>query len=356
MSPDDALHPHLAAIAARAAALDEAAAFPSEDVALLRDIGLPAAPLPRRLGGAGAGTEAEGAASIFTLLRQLGAANPSVGRLFEAHVNAVRLAIRFGTAAQQDAVAATCHAGNLYGLWVTDAPGQALRLEDGRLAGAKGPCSGAGHLRHALLTVTLPAGGIRMALATLRGDEPAHPIGARLHGMRAAANGTVQLDGLPLPGDALLGDEGDYLREPDFSTGAWRTMAVTLGALDALVDSVAAQLRARGHDTLPLQQARFGEMLIARDTARLWTWHAAETAETGIRPVPDQVATVNLARIAVESACLDAMRHAQRALGLGALVRPNPVERLLRDLATYLRQPAPDLVLTEAAQHFLTPA
>ncbi len=73
----------------------------------------------------------------------------------------------------------------------------------------------------------------------------------------------------------------------------------------------------------------------------------------GVGPVADQVAYVNLARIAVENACFELMRHAQRGLGLAALLQPNPVERLLRDLATYLRQPAPDLVLTEAAQHAL---
>ena len=63
--------------------------------------------------------------------------------------------------------------------------------------------------------------------------------------------------------------------------------------------------------------------------------------------------TVNLARVAVEQACLDAMRQVQRGLGLAAFLAPHPAERLMRDLATYLRQPAPDAVLTEAAAYFL---
>ena len=171
--------------------------------------------------------------------------------------------------------------------------------------------------------------------------------------MRASANGTVRLDGHLLTPDALVGAPGDYLREPDFSTGAWRTMAVTLGGLEALTDAVRVHLVGRGHDAAPLQQARFGELLIAQETARLWTSRAAGAAELGTTSIQHQVATVNLARIAVEAAALDAMRHAQRALGLAAFVRPHPVERLLRDLATYLRQPAPDIVLTEAAQHAL---
>ena len=334
--------------------MDEAAAFPAEDVALLQTIGLPACVLPRSYGGFGAGTEPGGQEAIVALLRALGGANPSLGRLFEAHVNAVRLAVRFGTDEQVEAVAQTCRAGHLFGLWVTDPPGRTLRLEDGRLQGAKGPCSGAGHLRHALVTVTGSRDGTRMALITLSGTEAVEPIGTRLHGMRASANGTITLDGMAVPPGAILGQAGDYLREPDFSTGAWRTMAVTLGALDALVDATARQLKARHHDDAPLQQARFGEMLIAQETARLWTEESARWSEQGFAAAADQVAYVNLGRVAVETACLDAMRHAQRALGLAALVQPNPIERLLRDLATYLRQPAPDMVLTEAAAHCLS--
>ena len=337
----------ITAIRARAAALDEAAAFPAEDMALLRSLGLLTAPLPRRLGGHGAGTEAEGAAAIFGLLRSLGAANPSVGRLFEAHVNAIRLITRYGSQAQAAAAAEACRAGDMFGLWVTDAPGAALTLD----GGSKGPCSGAGHVPRALVTVTLPSGAVRLAAAALTGTEPMTALGTRLLGMRASANGVVDLTGVALD---LLGEDGDYLREPDFSAGAWRTMAVTLGVLDSLVETVRDQLRARGHDQAPLQQARLGEMLIAQGTAGFWTWHAAQAAEAAAGDPAEQVATVNLARIAVETACLAALQHAQRALGLAAMVRPNPAERILRDLTTYLRQPAPDMVLTEAAQHALS--
>ncbi len=344
--------PHLDAIASRAAALDETGAFPAVDVALLASAGLATAPLPRAEGGEGAGTEAAGLGAILGLLGALGRANLSVGRLFEAHVNVVRLVFRYGGPGHRAMVVEGCRAGALFGLWVTDAPGQVLRREGGVLVGSKGPCSGAGHLGRALVTVT-EKDDVRMALVTLTGREAVEPLGPRLHGMRASANGTIRLDGVVVPDAAVFGRDGDYLREPDLSTGAWRTLAVTSGGLDALVDVVRGQLRRRGHDGAPLQRARFGEMLIAQETVRLWTRRAAEVAEQGEAPVADQVAYVNLARIAVEGACLDAMRHAQRALGLGALLRPHPAERLVRDLATYLRQPAPDDVLTEAAGHAL---
>ena len=47
------------------------------------------------------------------------------------------------------------------------------------------------------------------------------------------------------------------------------------------------------------------------------------------------------------------MQLAQRSLGLAAFIRGAPVERLCRDLGTYLRQPAPDAILDEAAAYFM---
>ena len=266
-------------------------------------------------------------------------------------MNAVRLVVRYGTAEQARRAADSAFAGTLLGLWVTDPPGERLRWSAGRLDGRKGPCSGAGYCGGALVTVGQPE-GTRMALISLTGAEPVTGSPGALQGMRAATNGIVDLTSIAAPEDALIGAPGDYLREPDFSCGAWRTTAATLGGLEALVETVRSQLTRRGHDAAPMQQARFAELLIAEETARLWTREAALAAEHD-GPATDRVAYVNLARLAVETACLDALRLAQRSLGLAAFVQPNPVERLSRDLGTYLRQPAPDAVLLEAGAHGL---
>jgi hypothetical protein len=47
------------------------------------------------------------------------------------------------------------------------------------------------------------------------------------------------------------------------------------------------------------------------------------------------------------------MQLTQRSVGLQAFMRPNPIERISRDLATYLRQPGPDRALTDAAEWVL---
>lgn len=339
-------------MAERAGSLDQDEAFPTHDIAALQRIGVFTAPLPTSFGGLGAGTEPSGTPLLLALLRAIGRGNLNVGRIFEAHVNALRLITEFGFPAQQNQAAQDVREGHIFGLWVTDPPGAALTLDNGVLRGSKGPCSGAGHVTRVLVTVEV-AGGARMALIRLDGSEQVTPMRGILHGMRCCANGIVRFDGASLPASDLIGQAGDYLREPSLSTGAWRTSAVTLGGLDALVGATRDQLNRRNRTGDPQQQDRFGRILIAQETAALWTAEAARRGEDTAMPTPDRVAYVNLARVAIEVAVLEAMQHVQRSIGLSAFIRPNPIERLLRDLAIYLRQPAPDAVLAEAAQHGL---
>jgi hypothetical protein len=94
---------------------------------------------------------------------------------------------------------------------------------------------------------------------------------------------------------------------------------------------------------------------MAVETARLWVAQAALTTEAplGSRAPEQLVGYVNLVRLAVEAAALDLMQLVQRSVGLQAFMRPNPIERITRDLATYLRQPGPDRALTDAAAWIL---
>jgi alkylation response protein AidB-like acyl-CoA dehydrogenase len=221
----------------------------------------------------------------------------------------------------------------------------------GALHGGKVFCSGAGHVDRALVTAQPEQGEPVLSLVALDSAARAKPSAMRLGGMRSAVTGSVDLTGLPAD---IVGQPGDYLRQPEFSAGAWRTSAVTLGGLEALGALVRRELSARGRADNPHQQARVGHMLIAERTALMWVRHAADLAESGLADPGDVSAGVNLARIAVEQAALDIMRAAQRGLGLSAFMQGNPIESLMRDLATYLRQPAPDETLTEAAAWFMT--
>jgi alkylation response protein AidB-like acyl-CoA dehydrogenase len=337
----------------RALDLDRSGDFPRHDIELLRRLGALAAPLPTALGGLGMGTEPEGEPALLKVLRLLGRGNLCVGRLYEGHVNALRLIVRYGTAAQARSAGDAALAGHLFGLWATDAPDMPLRITaEAELQGAKVACSGAGHATRALVTARPPRGEACMLVVRLAPGERADVSGWDPHGMRATASGRVTLDGLSISAEDLIGEPGAYLRQPDFSAGAWRTSAVTLGGLEALVAEMRSQLVARGRHDAPSQRARIGEALMAEETVRLWICQAARLAETNDADPADVANYVNLARLAAESACLDAIRVVQRALGLAAFQRGTLAELLFRDLATYLRQPAPDGALAEAAAHF----
>jgi hypothetical protein len=47
------------------------------------------------------------------------------------------------------------------------------------------------------------------------------------------------------------------------------------------------------------------------------------------------------------------MQLVEESVGARGLLRPHPVERIVRDLTLYLRQPAPDAALTNAGAYTL---
>ena len=347
--------------AGRAPRHDHDAGFPADDVAALARSGLLGAPVPWEDGGAGLGAE-PGAAALCAVLTRIGYGSLALGRLYEGHVNALQLIARHGSPGQRRRLFADACAGALFGVWNTEPPGGGLTLGrdadavgDGLvLRGVKTFASGAGFVTRALVTARDRAGdGSSMLVVPLAPDTRADLSAWRAHGMRASATGTLDFDGLRVGRDTVVGEPGAYFAQPHFSGGAWRFLAVQLGGIEAVLDAWRAHLRAtkRGED--PHQLARLGEGAVAVETARLWVERAA-AAVGDVDAAPDAViAYVNLARTAVERAGLDTLQLAQRSVGLQGFLRDHPLERLSRDLATYLRQPGPDFALAEGARFVL---
>lgn len=339
--------------AERAPALDQDGAFPEEDVADLHRLGLLAAPVPAVLGGQGLGSDRLASPELLSVLRLLGSGNLGLGRLYEGHVNAWRLIAQHGSSEQRHRLAADTRAGLMLAVWNTG-PSDGLWLDPDaagfRLRGVKTFASGAGFIARPLATARTSDGQVRMVVVPLT-----QPNGGRAdlsawqaQGMRASASGRFDFTGLKVSDADLIGQAGGYEHEPDFTAGAWRFAAVHLGGIDALVAATIAHLRATGRGDDPHQRSRLGRMAIAAETAHLWLERVA--AFLGGESDPDRLMSyVRLARLAVEQAGLDVLELAQRSIGVQAFLRPHPVERLGRDLATYLRQPAPDQALVAAA-------
>ncbi|NEU12861.1 acyl-CoA/acyl-ACP dehydrogenase [Methylobacterium sp. BTF04] len=345
--------------AERAGALDRDGGFPGEDVVHCHEAGLLAAPLPVALGGADLDTPAM-APVLLDVLAHVGRGSLALGRLYEGHVNALSLILRFASDPVRDRLAADVRAGHLFGVWNTQPQDGGLVLagegDACRLAGVKSFASGAGSVTRPLVTARRPDGRQQMLVIDLAPGTRADLSSWCAQGMRASTSGILDFSGLPVGLGAAVGEADDYFREPHFSGGAWRFAAVQLGGIEAVFDVLRAHLGATGRGSDPHQAARLGEAAIAVETARLFVSHAAALASDPDAEPDRVIAYVNLARLAVERAGLDVLERAQRSVGLAGFLQTHPLERLSRDLATYLRQPGPDRALTHAAAYVLADA
>ncbi|TXM73073.1 acyl-CoA dehydrogenase [Methylobacterium sp. WL12] len=343
-----------ASAVARAPAPDRHDSFPVEAMAALRGAGLLAAPLPEALGGAGLCTPA-GTERLRDVLRGIGRGNLAVGRIYEGHVNALALVLRYGSDPVRARLAADARAGHLFGVWNTEPAepgGLAIGPEaDPVLTGAKSYASGAGYVTRPLVTARLPDGRRQMLVVPLDPESRADLSGWRAHGMRASATGTVDFTGLQVDPLDRVGAPDDYYRQPFFAAGAWRFLAVQCGGIEAVLEAHRGHLAATGRGADPHQRARLGQAATAAETARLFVERAGHMATAEPVSGDRAVAYVALARGAVERAGLDAIELAQRSVGLSGFLEAHPLERLARDLATYLRQPAPDGALAGAATY-----
>lgn len=292
--------------------------------------------------GHGARGDPEDAAALLRLLRLLyrvGCEDLPLGRLFEGHVDAVQIVTRYGSATQRRALADALDAGAMLGVWNADLAGEPLTLTDGRLSGGKSFASGAGVLSHALVTVDAD-GGRQLVLVDLAHAEPAIDRSHwRVVGMQRSETHVVRWHAAPIDADAVIGEPGDYVREPWFSGGALRFAAVQAGGVARLVEAVRDHLVTAGREADPHQAGRLARLFALADGAAAAVRRAGEVwfGDAGAR-----LPRVAAARAAVYAAGGEAIAVAQEAVGVSALFLDHPLAATITDLAMYLRQPGPD--------------
>lgn len=313
----------------------ETGRFPAAAFDLLRDCGVVAAP-PLAPGDIGA---------LLRLLADVGRGDLSVGRIFEGHVNALLLIRTFGDAAQKERFDTITRKGGLLGVWNTDMPGDPVRIDGNRLFGRKNFSSGVDGLSHAIVTVPGVAG--RQMLAVPLAGLPVDRSWWKPMGMRASGSHVVDFGGLPVQPQWRLGEPDSYIRQPLFSAGAIRFVAVQVGGMHAVFDVAAAHLSRTGRNADPYQSHRIARMGITVETGYAWLGCVAaawmEAARHPGGPADDRlVALANASRSAVETAALAVLEDAERSVGAAGFIAPHPLERRIRDLRTYLRQPNPD--------------
>ncbi|WP_085808847.1 acyl-CoA dehydrogenase [Sphingomonas sp. TZW2008] len=283
------------------------------------------------------------AGAYHALLRPLYAAGRRdlpLGRLLEGHVDAVQIVQRYGDANQRAALANALAGGATLGVWNAALPGVPLVLGEGGLEGGKSYASGAGVLSHALVTADTPAGQHLLLLDLTRVAPTIDRDWWRVTGMQRSETHQVHWRGAAVLDDARIGSPGCYAREPYFSGGALRFVAVHAGGIAALFDHTRDHLVATARADDPFQAARLAELFALAAGAAATVRDAAVAWFEGYGEA--RLARVAAARLAVTDAAERAIILAQQAVGLQGQFLAHPLAATLADLSVYVRQPAPD--------------
>ncbi len=371
----DHAHRAIAAVAAlagdfagRADEYDRAAAFPAADFDDLFAAGLLAPTIPRDLGGLGLGPGLGDAFGLWMMTKELAKADLSLARCWEGHANSLVLIDELGSEEQKGRwFGGVVDRGEKWVAWSGEPqarkPGQKspfgteVSATDGgwTLSGSKAFATSATGADWAILLVnTAGPGGARhssdsadglLMLACPLADQTVSideswwdPVG-----MRATASHVVKFDGTFIPAENLIGAPGSYL------TDGWQTAFIPhyaasfLGAAEAAYDYAIHYLTHQGKGGDPYVQQRAGSMLVNVESAHLWLHYVASLWDSGHRD--EAKLAGSRARHTIEHLAEETIHHTIRACGARSLVRPSPIERILRDLTFYLRHDNDDQIL-----------
>ncbi len=277
---------------------------------------------------AGALGSAPELAEQLDLVRAVSAADGSVGRILDGHVNAL----------ERLAVHGIDSGDGLHGVWGADpgpGEGEPARVHGDVLDGVKTYCSGVGGLDRALVL----ADGL-LAYVDLSHGVEIDESWYRSSGLRASCSHRVTFSGAPVL--AVLGERGEILRQPWFARDAVRTSATWVGLADAAAASAHDTLAAKPGTGL-LEALAAGRIETQRRTIGLWLAEAARLDEV-------DAAFAAHERDAVAGACRALLDEAVRACGSRPLVTADGLDRARRDLDVFLLQHRLDPIVARAGQ------
>jgi len=356
----------LAEIAAGAAELDRAPCFPREAFFRLADAGASAATI-------GAVREGRSVRAEWDLLRRVAAADASVARVLDGHLNAVeRLEVAAEPELRERELAAVAAGERLLGVWGADpGPGEG---DPARLAE-----TGAGLVLRGVKTFCSGAGGVDAAMVMVGNDEGESPALVlldcgrevevdrdwyRAAGLRASESHRVVFRDAPVT--AVLGAPGELARDPWFSRDAMRTAATWAGMVDAAAVAALDELAER-RAAEPLARLAAGRIEAAVGTVDAWLDRATSVADASIVPGdpdadPERLhlpppgggkcrrsprATSIAMRAEIERAARLVLAEAAAACGSHPFVTGGRLDRARRDLETFLLQHRLDPLLTK---------
>ncbi|MBV9817583.1 MAG: hypothetical protein JOZ07_04455 [Solirubrobacterales bacterium] len=298
------------------------------------------------------------AADELALVRRVAAADGSVGRIFDGHLNAIeRLAVHAPADVRERERQAAIAGTLLAGVWGGDpVPGEgppAAVVGSGRrqvLRGVKTFCSGAGGCNRALVLarpspdpdagppvmVWVDALDARHVLI----DETWY----RAHGLRASVSHRVVFRDAPVI--AMIGEPGAIAEQPWFGRDALRTAASWAGMADTAVEAALDALRARPRRG-ELEALAAGRILAAQRTIDVWLAAGARAMD---RAEAHLAETALFARTAIADACRALLDEAARACGSRPFALAEDLDRARRDLELFMLQHRLEPLLARAGE------
>jgi alkylation response protein AidB-like acyl-CoA dehydrogenase len=153
-------------------------------------------------------------------------------------------------------------------------------------------------------------------------------------GLRASYTGSLVLDGARIPGDRLLGDEGQgfEIAFDFFQVSRPQVAAAAVGVARAAFEHATGYARGRQAFGKPLiaKQAvsfKLADMGMEIEAARLLTWRACSAVDAG----EDAGLLGSYAKAFAADVAMRVATEAVQVLGGAGVMRDHPVERWLRD-------------------------
>ncbi len=338
-----------AEFAPRARAYDEAAAFPEEDFARLRDEGFLTLTVPEELGGHGM-WNGNRYLTYYTILETLAAGNASTAQLLQIQSHASGIVAYLGTEEQKrrilgDVVArgaliASCGSEADPRLMNSSTRRAELVTTEGgfRLTSVKHFGSLAPAADYYVVYVMAP-GTQSMAEGYTTLVVPKESAGVSMEdnwdtmGMRATISWSLILDDVFVPWENVLGQPGDWVQH-DPRTFTLAYCANHLGTAQGVFDFVLDYLKQRpflmNDDTIAYS---VGEMDAALQATRTSLWYAAWLWEQG-RYDEAEIASMRALHTSKQMALMVTTK-AFDVCGARAAFRGLPIERAFRDVRTF---------------------
>jgi alkylation response protein AidB-like acyl-CoA dehydrogenase len=332
-------------IAPRARENDRAQRFDRDLARKLGEVGYLGAPVAEQYGGRGLNHFGYG-----LIVEQVGRADSAMRTVVSVQTSLVCGSIeRWGTEEQKERWLPRLCSGEAlgcFGLTEPDTGSDAANLrtravregDDWVISGQKMWISLGNYAEVALIFAqTDPAAGHRglacFLVPTASEGFSSQEIHGKL-GLRASDTASLALDGVRVPGDALLGEIGDGFKVAmsALDNGRFSVAAGCVGICDGCVDASVDYAKGRQQFGVPLArfqlvQAMIADMIVRRDAARMLVWRAADLKDRGM---PNTTET-SVAKLYATEAAVASANDAIQVHGGSGYVDDHPVERYLRD-------------------------